>query len=76
MDFDFFIEQFKEQFDETDMSLFHRETDFKNLPEWSSLTALSIIAMVDQNFRIRINGDDIRSAKTIEDLFQIIISKI
>lgn len=75
MDIKFFIEQFADQFDETDISIFTSETNFKNLEEWSSLTALSIIAMVDVCFSIRINGDDIRSASTIGDLFQIVSSK-
>lgn len=75
MNIDIFIEQFADQFDDTDANEFTPETDFKNLDEWSSLTALSVIAMVDGSFGIRINGDDIRSANTINDLFQIVISK-
>lgn len=75
MDINFFIEQFADQFDETDVSEFTSDTDFKNLDEWSSLTALSVIAMVDCSFGVRINGDDIRSANTINDLFQIVSSK-
>ncbi len=75
MDINFFIEQFADQFDETNTSEFTPDTDFKNLDEWSSLTALSVIAMVDGCFGVRINGDDIRSASTINDLFQILSSK-
>ncbi|MFZ4672158.1 MAG: acyl carrier protein [Flavobacterium sp.] len=75
MDINFFIKQFAEQFDETDLDIFKSETDFKNIEEWSSLTALSVIAMVDGCFGVRINGDDIRSANTINDLFKIVISK-
>ena len=43
-----FIEKFAEQFDDTDLSEFKADTEFKALDEWSSLTALSIIAMVDE----------------------------
>jgi acyl carrier protein len=75
MDIHYFIEQFADQFDETEIGVFTPLTDFKNLDEWSSLTALSVIAMVDNSFGVRINGDDIRSANTINDLFQIINSK-
>jgi acyl carrier protein len=75
MDINYFIEQFADQFDETDASAFTSTTVFKNLDEWNSLTALSVIAMVDCIFRIRIDGEDIRSANTINDLFQIVISK-
>jgi acyl carrier protein len=75
MDINVFIEKFADQFDAPDTSEFTLETDFKNLEEWSSLTALSVIAMVDGYFKVRINGDDIRSAATINDLFQIVSSK-
>ena len=67
--------EFAEQFDETPVEQFTNLTEFKNLAEWSSLTALSIIAMVDEELEKRITGADIRSSKTIEDLFIVIQSK-
>ena len=70
-----FITNFANQFDETDSSVFTKDTVFKNLDEWSSLLALSIIAMVDEEYGVALKGDDIRSANTIEDLYNIIKSK-
>ena len=70
-----FINYFAEQFDETEWSEFNSETLFKDLDEWDSMTALSIIAMVDEEYEKTINGDDIKSALTIEDLFRAIESK-
>ena len=67
-----FVKKFAEQFEETDYSLFTPTTNFKDLDEWSSLLALSIIAMVDEEYDVRIKGDDIRSSVTIEDLFNIV----
>lgn len=70
-----FVQKFAEQFDETPVEQFTNVTLFKDLEEWSSLTALSIIAMVDEELEKRITGADIRGSKTIEDLFEIIQSK-
>ncbi len=70
-----FIENFADQFDDTDVSEFKLETEFKTLDEWSSLTALSVIAMVDEAFDIQLNGDDIRNSKTVEDLYNVVKSK-
>lgn len=67
-----FIENFASQFDDTDVSQFSAETKFKELDEWSSLMALSIIAMVDEEYDVRIKGDDIRQVVTIADLFNIV----
>lgn len=70
-----FIEHFAEQFDDTELSELKPETEFKLLDEWSSLTALSIIAMVDEEYDITIKGDDIRNSKTIEELFNAVKAK-
>ena len=70
-----FIENFANQFDETDASEIKAETEFRALDEWSSLIALSVIAMVDEEYDITIKGDDIRNSKTVEDLYNIVKSK-
>lgn len=71
-----FVELFTAQLEETNPNEITKDTIFKQLDEWSSLTALSIIAMVDEEYNVRIKGDDIRSASTIEDLFQIVENKM
>lgn len=75
MDLKEFIEHFAEQFEDTEVSVFQPDTNFKELEEWSSLMALSVIAMVDEEYDIRIKGDDIRSSETIEDLFNLVKSR-
>jgi acyl carrier protein len=70
-----FIAKFAEQFDNTDASVFKADTEFKALDEWSSLYALSIIAMVDDEYDVTLKGDDVRNAKTIADLFQVVQSR-
>lgn len=70
-----FIKLFSEQFDETPEDTFTMDVDFKSLDEWSSLTALSIIAMVDEEYDKRLTGAELRSVKTIGELYQLIESK-
>ena len=70
-----FIEKFAEQFDETEVSELTAETKFKELDEWSSLIALSIIAMVDEEYDVSLKGNDINTSSTIEDLFNVVKSK-
>ncbi|WP_407374837.1 acyl carrier protein [Methanobrevibacter sp.] len=76
MEINEFIKHFAEQFDETDASVFTAETEFHELDEWSSLTALSIIAMIDDEYEVTLKGDDITKAKTINDLFETVKSKL
>lgn len=75
MELNEFIENFANQFDETDASEFTAETVFHELEEWSSLIALSLIAMVDEEYDVALKGDDIKSAVTIEDLYNTVKSK-
>ncbi|MDR1653977.1 MAG: acyl carrier protein [Prevotellaceae bacterium] len=71
-----FIENFAAQFDETDASEFAAGTEFKTLSEWTSLMALSVIAMVDDEYEVAVKGNDIKTATTIEDLFEIVKSRM
>lgn len=75
MELNDFIVNFANQFDDTDASEINAETEFRELDEWSSLIALSVIAMVDEEYDITIKGDDIRNSKTVKDLFNIVKSK-
>lgn len=75
MELNEFVKHFAEQFDETPLDEFKPTTVFKDLDEWGSLTALSIIAMVDEELDKRITGADIRTSNSIEDLFILIQSK-
>ena len=75
MDLKDFIEKFAEQFEETEISSFSANTSFMELEEWSSLMSLAIIAMVDEEYGVRVKGDDIKDANTIEDLFKIALSR-
>ena len=70
-----FIENFANQFDDTDASEIQADTVYKELDEWTSLIALSVIAMVDEEYDITIKGDDIRNSNTVEDLFNIVKAK-
>ncbi|WP_341226336.1 acyl carrier protein [uncultured Arcticibacterium sp.] len=75
MDIEEFIQLFAEQFDETDISEFKPETEFRELEEWDSMVALMIIAMVDEEYSVKVSGDDIRNSTTIKDLMDVVASK-
>lgn len=71
-----FIKKFADQFDETDPSTFTAETRFRDIEEYSSLVALSIISMVDEEYNVRMKGDDIRNSNTVEDIFNLVKSRV
>ena len=75
MELSVFVQNFADQFDETDAEVFTPETRFRDLDEWSSLIGLSIILMVDEEYGITLGAEDMKKAETIEDLFNIVQSK-
>ena len=70
-----FVTEFAEEFDETPAEKFTPATVYKDLDEWGSLTALSIIALAMEGFEKKITGADLRACNTIEDLYNLIQTK-
>lgn len=70
-----FIEKFAEIFDDTDISTLTPETKFRELEEWSSLSALGVIALADEEFDVELTGNEMRKATTIQELFDLITKK-
>jgi acyl carrier protein len=75
MEINEFIANFADQFDETDASVFNVDTKFRDLEEWSSLIALSVMAMIDEEYDVQLTANEMRNAQTIQDLINIISSK-
>ena len=76
MELNEFVAHFAEQFEETEASVFTPETKYHDLEEWSSLIGLSVIAMVDDEYDVMLKGNEIKSAVTIEDLYNIVKEKM
>ena len=70
-----FIEKFAEIFDDTEASTLYPETKFRELDEWSSLSALGVIALADEEFDVELSGSEMRQANTIQELFDLLNSK-
>lgn len=71
-----FIDNFADLFEETDADTIQANTRFKSLDEWSSLIALSVIAMIDEEYDVEFRGDDIRNSDTVDDLYHIVLSRV
>ncbi len=64
-----FLEVVKLIFEETPAENINFETVFKNLQEWDSLIALSLIVTIEDNFSILITPSIIENSKNIEELY-------
>ena len=70
-----FLTKFIDLFDDTDPTEIQMNTRFRDLDEWSSLLGLSVILMADEEYGVTIGATDIKSALTVEDLYNVILSK-
>ncbi|WP_458449419.1 acyl carrier protein [Fibrobacter sp.] len=75
MEIESFIRDFAEMFEDTDSSAIQANTNYQELDEWSSLIAMSIVAMVRTKYGKAVTGKEIRSCETVEELFNLITTK-
>lgn len=66
-----FIERFAEALD-TDASALTADTEFRNLKEWDSITYLSVIAMLDEEYDIQIELADFKALRTLQAIMDYI----
>jgi len=70
-----FIELFKEMLEIEDRELFLTD-EFRNYEEWNSLTYLSVIAMIDEEYDVVIEGAAFKNLHTLEELYAEIQKRI
>lgn len=69
-----FIEKFADAVEVDDITTLNVDTVFRDLDEWSSLSYLSVIAMLDEEYDIQIENAEFRNLKTIGDIVAYIES--
>lgn len=73
------IETFIEKFAfaiEADPGSLAPDIEYKQLPQWDSLNALSIIAMADADYGVTLSGQSINDSRTIADLWSVVSGKV
>ena len=62
----------KNLFEDIETANFGLDTEFKNNDEWDSMTALSLITLLDQEFNVSLSGEKIKELDTVQDLINYI----
>ena len=76
MELENFIEKFAEQFDDVDVEQLNSATRFRELDGYTSLIALLIITMIDEEYDVTVTGDDMKQQVTIGDLYNLVSSRL
>ena len=71
-----FVQNFAEQWDETEAEAFVPECVFHELEEWSSLTGLAILNMIAKKYGVKVAPAELKAAVTIKDVYDLVQSKL
>lgn len=70
-----FTQKFADCFHTTPATAITPHTHFRELEEWGSMMALIVIAMIDSDFGKTITAEDLKSATTVAELFEVVKNK-
>jgi len=70
-----FFEQLKNEFIDVDDIAVDEYTVFRDLESWDSLTGMSILVMIKDQYDVDINDNDLRNCKTFGDIFNAVQEK-
>lgn len=66
-----FISNLKEQFEENDLSI-NLESKFRDLDGWDSMTALMVIAMLDEKYDVQIDPEEFKKFEYVHELYDLV----
>lgn len=75
MDINAFMALVAEQYDDVDVAMLTPQTEFRKVEGWTSLVALMIITMIDEECSVVITGDEMKTAATLQELYNLVVSK-
>lgn len=70
-----FLENFANQWDDTEIEVFTPKCEFHELEEWSSLTGLAILNMIAKKYNVKIIPAELKACVTIQDVYDLVQSK-
>lgn len=75
MEFNEFVENFVDQFDDLELADVKPESVMRDFDEWSSMIGLSLLNMADKEYGVKLTFDELRNAITVQNLFDVIQKK-
>ncbi len=70
------VAKLENEFEDLEKGVLHPDYNFREMEDWSSMHALVVIALIDSEYDVLLNGNDLKGAETIRDLFNIIENRL
>jgi len=71
-----FIKKLEAEIEEIEPGPLQPNTEFRKLESWSSMHALIVLAFIDTEYGITFVGEDMRNCRTMQDIYDIILTKV
>ena len=71
-----FIKKIEFEIEEIEPGVLKPGSHYREIPEWSSMMGLIFIALIDTEYGITINGEELISSVTIQDLYDVVRNKM
>jgi len=71
-----FIQKIEAEFEDLEPGKLKPESNFREAFEWNSINALILIALIKTEYNVSINAEDIQKSKTVNDIFEIVKSRM
>ena len=76
MELEVFVEQFAGQFFDTPAEMIKAETEFRQLPEWSSMTGLCILSMIKDEYGFFLDPNVFKQCPTVKDVYNAVAERV
>ncbi|WP_207495331.1 acyl carrier protein [Aridibaculum aurantiacum] len=70
-----FVEQFKEQFIDADEITIDPFTNFRQIESWDSLTGMSILVMIKDEFDVDITVEEFKNCSNVQEVYDLVQAK-
>jgi len=73
---DEFTRLLEQEFDDMEPNSLTPETSYRDMPDFSSMHALIIIAFIDNQFDVLLTGQELKNTITVKDLYDLVVTKV
>jgi acyl carrier protein len=69
------INYIETEFEEIENGTLVPKSSIRDIDGWSSMHALILIALIDNNYDILLTGEELKNALSIQDLYDVILKR-
>ena len=71
-----FIKKLEEEFEDIQPGALQPDSNIKDHFTWDSINALVFIAMVNVEYDVALNADDLQNSNTVREVYDLIVSRM